>query len=83
MAFYQCFLDRNVTVDNIKPTLAKKLIKLFGADFFSSFDSSDVSNIRRSIQRSFSLVTQIVNNSFSWGKIKNGWSWWNNIEAVT
>ena len=84
MALYQSFLDGNVTVDIDKQTLAKKDKKLFGADLISSFDfMSDVSNIRRSIKSSFPLITQIVYNSFSWGKVKNGWSWWNNIGAVT
>ena len=50
-------------------TLAGK--KLFDANLISTFDfMPDVSNIRRSIQGSFSLVTQIGYNNFSWGKKK-------------
>ena len=65
------FLTGTLPLTTLSKHSQRKLIKLFGADLISSFDfMSDVSNIRRSIQSSFSLITQIRYNSFSWGMLK-------------
>ena len=71
---FQC-INVSLAVTLPLTTLSKhsqrKLIKLFGADLISYLDfMSDVSNIRRSIQSSFSLSAENGYNSFSWGKVK-------------